>query len=389
MNDFDVIIIGAGASGLMAAIEAGRRGRSVLVLDHNPRIGEKIRVTGGGHCNVTNREISSGHYLSRNPHFCKSALARFTPADFLGRLAEHGIQVQERDHGQVFCAGSARAVVEWLEREALAAGVLIRTSCPVAEVRRDDGFRVRIPGETASASALIVASGGLSYAKLGATDFARALASRFGIGVTEMRPGLVPLILDSPETRVFRQLSGISLDAVVRCGRIEFAEKVLFTHRGLSGPAILQASSYWKEGEELVLDLLPGVDAREFLRAGRRTRRSLVAVLADLLPRRFAEVWLAGRGAAKPAASFSPGTLDRLAEDLHAWRLRPDGTEGYEKAEVTVGGIDTRELSSQTMESRKIPGLYFVGECVDVTGWLGGYNLQWAWSSGWTAGRHA
>jgi predicted Rossmann fold flavoprotein len=389
MNDFDVIVIGAGASGLMASIEAGRRGRTVLVLDHNNRIGEKIRVSGGGRCNVTNRETSSGHYLSGNPPFCKSALARFTSADFLARLAEHGIPVRERDHGQMFCAGSARSVVDMLEREAGAAGVRIRTASPVIRVEKGGPFLVRLSRETLSASSLVVASGGLSYPRLGATNFAHSLAGRFGIGVTELRPGLVPLTLASPETRAFRELSGISLDAVVRCGRAEFSEKLLFTHRGLSGPAILQASSFWREGWTLAVDLLPGVDAHEHLRAARGTRRSLAAALADLLPRRFAEAWLAERGGSKPAASFSPGALERLAGELHDWRVQPDGTEGYDKAEVTVGGIDTRELSSQTMESRKVPGLYFVGECVDVTGWRGGYNLQWAWSSGWTAGRHA
>jgi hypothetical protein len=234
-----------------------------------------------------------------------------------------------------------------------------------------------------------VASGGLSYPRLGATSFARTLAGRFGIGVTDLRPGLVPLILTAAETEAFRNLSGISLDAVVRCGRAEFRENVLFTHRGLSGPGILQASSYWKEGQTIEIDLLPGADARALFRGERRTRRALVAVLAARLPRRFSEAWLDSRGGADRPDVFSSAHLERLAEELHHWRFRPDGTEGYDKAEVTVGGIDTRDLSSQTMESRKVPGLYFAGECVDVTGQLGGYNLQWAWSSGWTAGQYA
>jgi predicted Rossmann fold flavoprotein len=389
MNDFEVIVIGAGAAGLMAAIEAGKRGRSVLVLDHNPRIGEKIRVSGGGRCNCTNLETSAGRYLSQNPHFCKSALARFTSADFLGLLAAHRIKVQERTHGQVFCAGSAQSVVDMLERESQAAKVRIRTASPIVGVRRDGAFHVRLSRETLTASSLVVATGGLSYAKLGATDFAQKLAEQFGIGVTNLRPGLVPLTLAAPETEPFRNLSGISLDAVVRCGRAEFRENVLFTHRGLSGPAVLQTSSFWKEGEPIEIDLLPGADVRALLLGERRTRRSFGAVLADHLPRRFVDAWLDARGGSKPLAAFSPGMLERMAEELHHWRLRPDGTEGYDKAEVTVGGIDTRELSSQTMESRKVPGLYFVGECVDVTGWLGGYNLQWAWSSGWTAGQYA
>jgi len=389
MNDFDVIVIGAGASGLMGAIEAGKRGRSVLVLDHNPRIGEKIRVSGGGRCNFTNLETSAGHYLSQNPHFCKSALARFTSADFLGLLAEHRVKVRERTHGQMFCAGSAQSVVDMLERESRTANVRIRTASPIVDVRRDGAFRVRLSRETLTASSLIVASGGLSYPKLGATNFAPTLAGKFGIGVTDLRPGLVPLTLAAAEMEALRNLSGISLDAMVRCGRAEFRENVLFTHRGLSGPAILQTSSYWKKGQTIEIDLLPGADARALLLGGRRTRRGVCAVLADRLPRRFVEAWLDTRGGSKPLAAFSPGRLERLAEELHHWRLRPDGTEGYDTAEVTVGGIDTRELSSQTMESRKVPGLYFVGECVDVTGWLGGYNLQWAWSSGWTAGQYA
>ena len=389
MNDFDVIVIGAGASGLMSAIEAGKRGRSVLVLDHNSRIGEKIRISGGGRCNFTNRDSSPGHYLSQNPHFCKSALARFTSADFLGLLAEHRIKVEERAHGQMFCAGGAKSVVDMLEREARAANVLIRMESPLVDVHRDGAFRVRLSRGTLTAASLVVASGGLSYPKLGATDFARTLAVRFGIGVTDLRPGLVPLILTGTETEAFRNLSGISIASVVRLGRAEFRENVLFTHRGLSGPAILQASSYWKEGQTLEIDLLPGADTRALLLGQQGTRRTLFAVLADHLPRRFVEAWLDKRGGAKMPAALSTSKLERLAEELHHWRLRPDATEGFEKAEVTVGGIDTRELSSQTMESRKVPGLYFAGECVDVTGHLGGYNLQWAWSSGWTAGRYA
>ncbi len=389
MNDFDVIVIGAGASGLMSAIEAGKRGRSVLVLDHNSRIGEKIRISGGGRCNFTNRDSSPGHYLSQNPHFCKSALSRFTSADFLGLLAEHRIKVEERAHGQMFCAGGAKSVVDMLEREARAANVLIRMESPLVDVHRDGAFRVRLSRGTLTAASLVVASGGLSYPKLGATDFARTLAVRFGIGVTDLRPGLVPLILTGTETEAFRNLSGISIASVVRLGRAEFRENVLFTHRGLSGPAILQASSYWKEGQTLEIDLLPGADTRALLLGQQGTRRTLFAVLADHLPRRFVEAWLDKRGGAKMPAALSTSKLERLAEELHHWRLRPDATEGFEKAEVTVGGIDTRELSSQTMESRKVPGLYFAGECVDVTGHLGGYNLQWAWSSGWTAGRYA
>ncbi|MGD0783438.1 MAG: NAD(P)/FAD-dependent oxidoreductase [Candidatus Aminicenantales bacterium] len=386
---FDVIVIGAGASGMMSAIEAGKRGRSVLVLDHNPRIGEKIRVSGGGRCNFTNIDLSAGQYLSQNPNFCKSALSRFTPADFLGLLAEHRVKVEERAHGQMFCAGSAQSVVDALERESRAAGVRIRTSSPILEVRRDGAFRVGLSCGTVTASSLVVASGGLSYRKLGATNFAQALAGIFGIGVTDLRPGLVPLVLAADGTEAFRELSGVSLDVLVRCGRAEFRENMLFTHRGLSGPAILQASSYWKEDQTIEIDLLPGADTRALLLGERRTRRTLIAVLADRLPRRFVEAWLDTRGGANPPAFFSTSRLERLAEELHHWRLRPDGTEGYDKAEVTVGGIDTRGLSSQTMESRKIAGLYFVGECVDVTGQLGGFNLQWAWSSGWTAGQYA
>jgi len=380
-------VLGGGAAGLLCAIEAGRRGRRVLVLERNAEVGRKILISGGGRCNFTNRLATPEGFLSANPDFCRSALARYTPEDFLAKLARHGIAWHEKKLGQLFCDGSARQVVAMLLRECAEAGVEIRCGSEVREVRPGDGFALETGAAPLRAGSLVVATGGLSIPKLGATDFAHRLAGRLGVAVTETQPGLVPLRFDGVDLAFCATLTGVSLDVVTRCREAAFRENVLFTHRGLSGPALLQVSSYWRPGDELALDLLPGEAAADVLADARARGRGLVRVLAERHPRRFAEAWAARFGPARPLAELSKRELEALAAALHAWRLRPSGTEGYAKAEVTVGGVDTRELSSQTLACRRVPGLFFIGEAVDVTGWLGGFNFQWAWASGFAAGQ--
>jgi predicted Rossmann fold flavoprotein len=382
-----VIVVGGGAAGLMCAIEAGRRGRRVLVLERNAEVGRKILISGGGRCNFTNLGTAPERFLSGNPDFCRSALARYGPADFLAKLERHGIAWHEKKLGQLFCDGSARQVVSMLASECAEAGALIRCGCEVKEVRRDAGFALDTSHGTLACTTLVVATGGLSIPKLGATDFALRLAGQLGVGVTETRPGLVPLRFAGDELAFCAPLAGVSIDAVTRCGGAAFRENVLFTHRGLSGPALLQVSSYWRPGQEIALDLLPDGDAAERLAEARARGRGLVRALAERQPRRFAQAWAERFGPPRPLAECSKSELAALAARLQAWTLRPSGSEGYAKAEVTVGGVDTRELSSRTLECRRVPGLYFVGEAVDVTGWLGGYNFQWAWASGFAAGQ--
>jgi predicted Rossmann fold flavoprotein len=382
-----VIVVGGGAAGLMCAIEAGRRGRRVGVLERNAEVGRKILISGGGRCNFTNLGTAPERFLSGNPDFCRSALARFGPADFLARLERRGIAWHEKKLGQLFCDGSARQVVSMLTAECGEAGVVIHCGCEVEQVRRGDGFALDTNRGALACASLVVATGGLSIPKLGATDFALRLAGRLGVAVTETRPGLVPLRFAGDELAFCAPLAGVSVDAVTRCGEAAFRENVLFTHRGLSGPALLQVSSYWRPGEEIALDLLPGEDAAERLAEARARGRGLVRVLAERQPRRFAQAWAERFGPPRPLAECSRSELAALAARLHAWTLRPCGSEGYAKAEVTVGGVDTRELSSRTLECRRVPGLHFVGEAVDVTGWLGGYNFQWAWASGFAAGQ--
>jgi predicted Rossmann fold flavoprotein len=382
-----VIVIGGGAAGLMCAVEAGRRGRRVLVLERNAEVGRKILISGGGRCNFTNLGTAPERFLSDNPDFCRSALARYGPGDFLAKLERHGIAWHEKKLGQLFCDGSARQVVALLLRECAEAGVEIRCGVDVIAVRPESGFALATRAGELRCASLVVATGGLSIPKLGATDFAHALAARLGVSVTETRPGLVPLRFAGEDLAFCAALTGVSIDAVVHCGEVEFRENVLFTHRGLSGPALLQISSYWRPGEEISLDLLPDEDAGAVLADARGRGRGLLRVLAERHPRRFAQAWAARFGPARPLAEGSKLELAALAARLHAWTLRPSGSEGYAKAEVTVGGVDTRALSSRTMECQPVRGLYFVGEAVDVTGWLGGYNFQWAWASGFAAGQ--
>jgi predicted Rossmann fold flavoprotein len=386
MTDFDVIILGAGAAGLMCAIRAGQRGRRVVVVDHAPAVGAKILISGGGRCNFTNIGTVPERFLSDNPHFCRSALSRYTPADFVALVRKHGIAFHEKTLGQLFCDGSARDIVAMLLAECAAVGVDVRVGHRVVDVGRADGFRVETDRGDFSAGSLVLATGGLSIPKMGATGLAHELAVRFGLRVTGVRPGLVPLTFDGDLLELMRPLSGVSLACSVSLGRRVFREAVLFTHRGLSGPAVLQISSYWRAGA-LTLDLLPGVDALGFLLERKRVRpkAGLSGVLGEVLPARLAAALAASVGVER-MADVPDRVLASVASRLSGWAVIPSGTEGYAKAEVTCGGVDTRDLSSRTMGANDVPGLFVIGEAVDVTGWLGGYNFQWAWASGWCAG---
>jgi predicted Rossmann fold flavoprotein len=385
----DVVVIGGGAAGLMCAIEAGKRGRQVVLLEHANKVGKKILISGGGRCNFTNRDARAECYLCSNPHFPRSALARYTAADFIALVEKHRIAYHEKKLGQLFCDDSSRQIVQLLLDEAAEAGVDIRTGQAVEEVEKTDGgFRVQTGSTAFEASSVVVASGGLSIPKMGATDFGHRVARRFDLRLVEPRPGLVPLTWSQEDLTRFRDLSGISLDASISCGKVRFRENLLFTHRGLSGPAILQISSYWRRGQAITIDLLPDLSRADFvqeIRTGMKTGNWL----SRHLPRRLVELWLDSRLADRPAEKLSRAEGEALEEALHRWTVQPAGTEGYAKAEVTLGGVDTNLLSSKTMEARNTPGLFFIGEAVDVTGWLGGYNFQWAWASGWVAGQFA
>ena len=390
VDEADVLVIGGGAAGLFCAITAARRGRRVVVIEHANRVGKKILMSGGGRCNFTNTGASPANYLSANPHFCKSALARYTPAHFVELVERHGIAYHEKELGQLFCDESSKLIVRMLLDEASAAGVRIETSCAIDRVEPADGggWHVHTAHGLLAAPKLVVASGGLSIPSMGASGFGYELARRFGHTVLPLRAGLVPLTLSGTHQTRLDGLSGVATPVTAHCNGTAFSNQMLVTHRGLSGPAILQISSYWREGDALHLDLLPGRDALDLLRHWRATRpdAELRTVLGEVLPKRFAqrlcEVWLPNR----PMRQLDPPDLARIAQTLSQWPVVASGTEGYRTAEVTLGGVDTDELSSRTMESRRVPGLYFVGEVVDVTGWLGGYNFQWAWASGYAAG---
>jgi predicted Rossmann fold flavoprotein len=384
-REFDAIVLGAGAAGLMCAIDAGKRGRRVVVLERADRVGKKILISGGGRCNFTNLHCRPENFLSANPHFAKSALARYTPADFIALVEKHRIPYHEKTKGQLFCDGSARAIVTLLEEECRRSGVQILMNCAVCEVRRNGGFTV-VAGDTEfHASALVVATGGLSIPKIGATAFGYDLARQFGVRIQEPRPALVPLTFNSEDRTNYCDLSGVSAEVVVSCDSHEFRDKMLITHRGVSGPAILQISSYWQKSEPITIDLAPGEKWTAPLLQP-RARRELTAAKAALrimLPQRLADRWLD----LHPPKDWTNHSLGELERQVHRWQIIPNGTEGYEKAEVTAGGVDTGELSPKTMESRRVPGLFFIGEVVDVTGHLGGFNFQWAWASGFCAGQ--
>jgi predicted Rossmann fold flavoprotein len=383
----DVIIIGAGASGLICAIEAGKRGRSVLLVDHAPKIGSKIRISGGGRCNFTNLQVSSEQYLSQNPHFCKSALSRYTPEDFIYLLKKHRISFHEEGAGQLFCDSTSSEIVRMLRTECEKAGSEFLLGIGVKGITKNSRFTVSTDRGIFQAGSLVIATGGLSYPRLGASDFGIRAAKQFGIKVIPPRPGLVPLTLSSENLSVFKDLSGVSIDAEIRLGAVVFRGGVLFTHRGLSGPAILQISSHWNRGDVLSVNLLPDMDACDLLLSCRQSRKEIHNLLSQYLPSRFIRTWCGHFLKAKPVYRYTEKELKKAAEKIHAWEIRPSGTEGYKSAEVTVGGIDTNEVSSKTMEAKKVPGLYFIGELLDVTGRLGGYNLHWAWASGHAAGQ--
>ncbi|MBD9445972.1 MULTISPECIES: NAD(P)/FAD-dependent oxidoreductase [Rhizobium] len=385
----DVIVIGAGAAGMMCAIRAAQRGRSVIVLDHAKSPGEKIRISGGGRCNFTNIHAGPKSFLSANPHFCKSALARFTPSDFIAMVDRHRIAWREKTLGQLFCDDSAKDIIRMLLDEMQAAGAALHLRTEIADVEKSgEGFRISTSEGAYECRSLVIASGGKSIPKMGATGFAYRIAEQFGLPMVETRPGLVPLTLDQATLESLSDLSGISAPAEIRHGKTAFREALLFTHRGLSGPAILQISSYWREGEDITVDIEPDVDLFEHLKAAKRVngRQSAQTALAEILPKRLAQYLADREGIVGHMADLSDKVLARLAEAVQSWKIKPSGSEGYRTAEVTLGGIDTTGLDSRTMAAKSIPGLYFIGECVDVTGWLGGYNFQWAWASGFVAG---
>jgi predicted flavoprotein YhiN len=407
-----VLVIGGGAAGLFCAIEAGKRGRKVVVVEHAERIGKKIAISGGGRCNFTNLNTTAENFISANPHFCKSALARYTPADFVSLVEKHRIAYHEKKLGQLFCDDSASRIIEMLLTESRSAGVEIHcgsvvksvsklvaaesgdeaaacdaSNTPTALSRRTSRlFRVETQHETFVARSLVVATGGLSIPPLGATDFGYQLARLFGLKIEEPRPALVPFTLSHHTQRELSTLSGISIDASVSCRGRQFRENILITHRGLSGPAILQISSYWLPGSLVTINLLPDLDALNLLREQANKEMELANFLSQFLPRRFAHAWCSLNFPSQPLKRYTPRQLADIAQQLNLWEVTPAGTEGYKKAEVTAGGVDTRELSSQTMEVKSVPGLYFIGEVLDVTGHLGGYNFQWAWASGFAAG---
>ena len=394
--EYDVVVIGAGAAGLFCAGVAGQRGLKVLLLDHSERVAEKIRISGGGRCNFTNREVTPANFIGENPHFCRSALSRYTPTDFLQLLQRHGIAFHEKHKGQLFCDHLAEDIIQMLLRECDAGGVTRWQPCRVqgmrvAPVQGGSGYAIDSDRGEVLTRNVVVATGGLSIPKIGASDFGYRVAQQFGLRLVPTAPALVPLTFSGEMLEKLSPLAGVAVPARIRCGKTSFDEALLFTHRGLSGPAILQISSYWREGREIAVDLLPGTGALEALRAARQQngRQSAHTLLATLLPRRLAKMVAETPDYDGALGGLADEKLRRLAAAVNDWRLTPTGTEGYRTAEVTLGGVDTNGLDSKTMQAKAVPGLYFIGEVVDVTGWLGGYNFQWAWSSGWCAGMAA
>lgn len=383
--EYDVVVIGGGAAGLFCAAIAGARGRKVLVIEHNSQLGRKILISGGGRCNFTNIFTAPENFISQNPHFCKSALARYTPNDFIRLVEKYDIDYYEKKLGQLFCRDRSRLIVEMLVSECSKVKAEIKTSTRVEGI---DNFGARFELATSAGTlkcdSVVIATGGLSFPKIGATDFGYSTAKRFGLKIVPTRPSLVPLVFAGDGQ--FRTLAGVSVDSTVTAGGRSFRENILFTHRGLSGPAILQASNYWTRKEPVSIDLMPGIDAEELLKENRSSRQRLDNFLGRFLPNRFAEIFTELQLPNKPVDQLSSEMIRRTAERLNGWQVYFRDTEGYDKAEVTAGGVSTDELSSQTMEAKKVPGLYFIGEVVDVTGWLGGYNFQWAWSSAYAAG---
>ncbi len=387
VEHFDVITIGAGAAGLMCAIEAGKRGRTVCVLEHNDAVGKKIRISGGGRCNFTNIHAAPKNYLSQNPHFIKSPLSRYTPQDFCELVNKYQIAFHEKKLGQLFCDKSSQDIISMLKKECEHNNVTISLGVKVSGIQKHDGFVLMTDQGVFSCQSLVIATGALSIPTLGATDFGYNTAKQFGIKVNPCRPGLVPLTFRADDLKIFKDLSGVSVDALVSFENASFRENILFTHRGLSGPAILQISSYWQPGQPIVLNLLPDLKMADEFKEHQKDKTTMKNFLKDHLPSRLCDILCEHFFDNKPLNQYSSKQMQDIARSLNSWEVTPDGTEGYAKAEVTVGGIDTDELSSKTMESKKVPGLYFIGEVVDMTGHLGGYNFQWAWASGYAAGQ--
>lgn len=390
MKRVDVVIIGAGAAGMMCAIEAGKRGRSVLVIDHAKRAGEKIRISGGGRCNFTNLYANPKNFISQNPHFCKSALSRYTQNHFIALMDQYGIAYHEKTLGQLFCNGSAQQIIDMLLDEMKCFSVQLALSTCVDLIERiDDGFVVKFDDVQLNCDSVVVATGGKSIPKMGATGFGYDVARQFGLRLVETRPGLVPLTFDPHLLERLKPLAGVSLDAKITCGKISFEEAMLFTHRGISGPSVLQISSYWREGDEIVIAMLPHLDVLDALKKQRSQngRQGLQTALAQYLPKKLAQMIAEAQTKFAKLADMPDKEFHLIEAAINQWHIKPAGSEGYRTAEVTLGGVDTRDLDSKTMESKTVSGLYFIGEVVDVTGWLGGYNFQWAWSSGWCAGQ--
>jgi predicted Rossmann fold flavoprotein len=390
-NSHDVIILGAGAAGLMCAAVAGQRGHRALLLEQARHPGEKIRISGGGRCNFTNLHTSPANFLSANPRFCHSALSGYTQRDFIALVESYGIAYHEKTRGQLFCDGSSRQIIDMLLEECRKVHAQLRLGVRISAVSASEsGFVVVTDQGEFRARSLVVATGGPSIPKMGSSGFGYKIAEQFGLRIVPPRPALVPLMFDAALLAQFKDLSAVSVDAVVNCAKVHFDEALLFTHRGLSGPAILQISSYWRDGDDLVIDMAPGNDILAGLKRSRRDhpRQEIATALSDFLPKRLASIIADTIGGPERLADFSDKLLINVAAAVKQWRVRPNGTEGYRTAEVTLGGVDTSELSSKTFEARSIPGLYFIGEVVDVTGHLGGFNFQWAWSSGYAAGRH-
>ncbi len=381
---YDVIVIGGGAAGLFCAIEAGKRRRKVLVIERNTQIGRKILISGGGRCNFTNRQVSAENFISKNPHFCKSALARFTPQDLIRLVEKHNIEYYEKKLGQLFCRTSSRSIVEMLESECNSAGVEIKTGVEVLSVERGERFTIETNRGSFTSDKLVVATGGLSFPKVGATDLGLRIARQFGLKIEEPRPSLVPLVFSG--TKKMSKLAGVSFKADVETNGTTFRDDVLFTHRGMSGPAILQASNYWAKSQPVIIDTLPEIDIRELLTANRQSRQQLGNFVSQYLPTRIAESILGEQIATKPLDQISNKEIEQATETLKNWTARFSDTEGYDRAEVMIGGVSTTEIKSNSMAVNKFPDLYFIGEVVDVTGWLGGYNFQWAWASGYASG---
>ena len=383
---YDAIIIGGGAAGLFCAIAAGKRGRKTLVIEHNAQVGRKIIISGGGRCNFTNTDTKPENFISTNPHFCKSALARYTPQDFVELVKKYKIDFYEKKLGQLFCRESSRHIVEMLLTECGKADVQLQLDCSVKKVERSEFFELETTRGKLTSKSLVIATGGLSFPKIGASDFGYRIGKQFSLKFTEIRPSLVALVLAG--RKAYKSLAGVSIDSTVSAGKHSFWENILFTHRGLSGPAILQISNYWQKSMPISINLLPETDALDLLNKNRHKAQTIENFLGGLIPQRFAETFVEQNLPNKPLNQLSNHEVELVAASLNTWKVEFNDTEGYDRAEVTLGGISTGELSSQTMESKKVKGLYFIGEIVDVTGWLGGYNFQWAWSSGFAAGQN-